>query len=63
MTSELEYLRTTRLTMVYERDNLIKDLKEHQHEMENIYTYNKSLKNKIKRMEQMLYGRNIVKVK
>jgi hypothetical protein len=49
--------------MVYERDNLIKDLKEHQHEMENIYTYNKSLKNKIKRMEQMLYGRNIVKVK
>lgn len=61
--AELKYLRDARKDTAKERDNLLGDLQGHQAEMESMYQHNKSLKNKIKRMEQMLYGRNIVKVK
>ena len=63
MESELGYLRGARKDVTKERDDLIGDLKGHQDELENLYAYNKTLKHKIRRMEQMLYGRNIVKIK
>lgn len=63
MESELVYLRGARKDVTKERDDLVGDLKGHQEELENQYAYNKTLKHKIRRMEQMLYGRNIVKIK
>ena len=54
---ELEYLRRARMDLSQEREVLINDLTGHQAEIENMYKINKELKNKIKRLENILYGR------
>lgn len=47
--------------MTSEREDLIADLKGHVVEIENVYHVNKELKGKIKRLEALLYGKNITK--
>jgi septal ring factor EnvC (AmiA/AmiB activator) len=54
---ELDYLRKTRIELTQEREDLINDLIGHQAEIENMYKTNRDLKNKIKRLEAILYGR------
>ena len=44
-----------------EREDLINDLEGHQSEIESMYKNNKELKNKIKRLENILYGRKKTK--
>lgn len=44
-----------------EREVLINDLTGHQLEIESMYKINKELKNKIKRLENILYGRKKTK--
>ena len=46
-----------------EREDLIGDLQGHVAEIENVYRINRELKQKISRLEAMLYGRNISKKK
>ena len=58
---ELEYLRRARMDLSQEREVLINDLTGHQAESENMYKINKELKNKIKRLENILYGRKKTK--
>jgi len=45
--------------MTKEREELVTDLKGHQTQIEEVYKINKELKNKIKRLEHLLYGKNI----
>ena len=47
--------------MTAEREDLIGDLKGHVAEIENVYQINRELKAKIKRLEAVLYGKNISK--
>ena len=54
-------LRKTRNELTTEREDLIGDLKGHAAEIENVYHINRELKNKIKRLEGLLYGKNINK--
>ena len=58
---ELEYLRRARMDLSKEREDLINDLEGHQSEIESMYKNNKELKNKIKRLENILYGRKKTK--
>jgi len=57
--AELKRLRTTRNELTTEREDLIGDLKGHMAEIENVYQLNRELKSKIKRLEAVLYGKNI----
>jgi len=43
--------------MTKERESLINDLLGHQSEIESMYKNNKVLKNRVKKLEAMLYGR------
>ena len=54
-------LRKTRNELATEREDLIADLQGHAAEIENVYQINRELKNKIKRLEGLLYGKNINK--
>ena len=56
---ELKYLRETRTELTKEREELVTDLKGHQTQIEEVYKINKELKNKIKRLEHLLYGKNM----
>ena len=49
----------TRVELSKEKEDLIVDLQGHQAEIENVYKINKELKNKIKRLENILYGRQM----
>lgn len=54
-------LRETRNELTAEREDLIGDLQGHMAEIENVYQINRELKAKIKRLEGVLYGKNMVK--
>ena len=56
---ELQYLRKLRIELSKEREDLVNDLQGHQVEIENVYKINRELKAKIKRLEHVLYGKNI----
>ena len=56
---ELNFLREMRVELTKENEEMVGDLKGHQTEIESVYKQNKELKHKIKRLEQMLYGRNM----
>ena len=47
--------------MAQEREDLIGDLKGHVAEIESVYKINNQLKAKIKRLEAVLYGKNMAK--
>lgn len=57
--SELKSLRNLRKDFMSEREDLLSDLQGHQAEIENVYQINRELKAKIKRLESLLYGKNI----
>ena len=59
--AENKQLKMTRNELTAEREDLIGDLKGHVAEIENIYQINRELKAKIKRLEAVLYGKNITK--
>ena len=53
-------MRTIRNELTKEREVLIGDLKGHVAEIESVYQINRELKNKIKRLEAVIYGKNMV---
>ena len=57
--SEISNSRKTRNEMAQEREDLLGDLKGHVAEIESVYQINRELKNKIKRLEGLLYGKKI----
>lgn len=52
-------LKTARNELTTEREDLIGDLQGHIAEIENVYQLNRELKAKIKRLEAVLYGKNL----
>ena len=58
--TELKNLRNIRNELTKEREDLIGDLKGHVAEIESVYSINRELKNKIKRLEAVIYGKNMV---
>ena len=56
---ELRCQKKARNEMAQEREDLLGDLKGHVSEIESVYQVNKELKAKIKRLEGLLYGKNI----
>ena len=59
--NELHQLRKVRNELTAEREDLIGDLQGHVSEIENVYQINRELKAKIKRLEQVIYGKNMKK--
>ena len=57
--SEISNSRKSRNEMAQEREDLIGDLKGHVAEIESVYQINRELKNKIKRLEGLLYGKKM----
>ena len=56
---ELQMLKKARSELMTEREDMLGDLKGHMAEIENVYQLNRELKAKIKRLEAVLYGKNL----
>ena len=56
---ELKHLRQVRIELTNEREQLVGDIKGHRVEIESVYRLNKEFRAKIKRLESLLYGKNI----
>ena len=61
--AELQNSRKVRNEMAQEREDLLGDLKGHVAEIESVYQINRELKAKIKRLEGLLYGKNMIQGK
>ena len=48
-----------RIELTNEREQLVGDIKGHRVEIESVYRLNKEFRAKIKRLESLLYGKNI----
>ena len=56
---EVKYLRQARQEITRDKEDLVSDIRGHKQEIESVYKANKDLKNKVKRLESLLYGRHM----